>query len=132
MVIEINLDNSNLIKGTLLDREEVISSLNKNPFGKYLIYIESDTITGYLYYNDIYDRIEINQIEVLDNYKRKGYASKMMEYLLKQNKSITLEVKENNIPAINLYKKYGFKQVAIRKGYYDGIDGILMSLEMKW
>ena len=42
------------------------------------------------------------------------------------NKSITLEVNKNNIPALNLYKKFEFKEVAIRKGYYQGIDGILM------
>ena len=41
-------------------------------------------------------------------------------------KNITLEVKEDNIAAINLYKKYGFKKVSTREKYYDGINGILM------
>ena len=27
---------------------------------------------------------------------------------------------------MNLYKKFGFEKKAIRKGYYHGIDGILM------
>ena len=50
-----------------------------------------------------------------------------MDYLInKVNKDITLEVKEDNVPALKLYEKYGFKKVAIRKGYYNGIDGILM------
>ena len=39
---------------------------------------------------------------------------------------ITLEVNKENIPAIKLYRKLGFKDVAIRKGYYNGVDGILM------
>ena len=42
------------------------------------------------------------------------------------NKSITLEVNKNNIPALNLYKKFDFNEVAIRKNYYNGVDGILM------
>ena len=32
---------------------------------------------------------------------------------------ITLEVRQSNITAVNLYKKNGFKQVAIRKNYYN-------------
>ena len=41
-------------------------------------------------------------------------------------KDITLEVKMDNFPAISLYEKNGFERKAIRKGYYNGIDGILM------
>ena len=44
-------------------------------------------------------------------------------------KSISLEVRENNYPAIRLYKKFNFSERAIRKGYYQGIDGILMVRE---
>lgn len=45
--------------------------------------------------------------------------------------SITLEVNENNKPAIHLYEQFGFKQVGFRKKYYDGVDSaILMTLEL--
>ena len=58
-----------------------------------------------------------------------------MDYMLndlKNNnvKEITLEVKMTNIKAIHLYKKYNFKEIGIRKGYYQGIDGILMKKEL--
>ena len=50
-----------------------------------------------------------------------------MEYMINNvDKNITLEVKNDNTPAIKLYKRYGFKEVATRKGYYQGTDGILM------
>ena len=49
-----------------------------------------------------------------------------MEELLKEKLPITLEVSKENERALALYKKYGFKEVALRKGYYDGVDGILM------
>ena len=31
---------------------------------------------------------------------------------------MTLEVRESNVPAIELYKKYGFSSLGTRKGYY--------------
>ena len=53
-----------------------------------------------------------------------------MDYLIanyqKKNKSITLEVAINNEPAFALYKKYAFKEVNRRKGYYDGVDALIM------
>ena len=50
-----------------------------------------------------------------------------MDYFIHTvDKDITLEVKIDNVPAISIYKKFGFKKVAIRKNYYNGTDGILM------
>ena len=47
-------------------------------------------------------------------------------------KSVTLEVNENNKPAIHLYELFNFKQVGLRKNYYNGIDNaILMTLELE-
>ena len=41
------------------------------------------------------------------------------------------EVNENNISAINLYKKYRFEEVGRRKKYYDQKDdAILMNLKL--
>ena len=67
--------------------------------------------------------------------KRKlGIGSLLLEKLIDISKSrnlasITLEVNEKNIPAINLYKKYNFQQVGVRKKYYDNTDtAILMTL----
>ena len=45
--------------------------------------------------------------------------------------NVTLEVKMDNINAINLYEKLGFKKASIRKGYYNGVDGILMIKEVR-
>ena len=43
-------------------------------------------------------------------------------------KSLSLEVNQNNLTAIHLYKKFGFKSVGLRKNYYQNNDGILMKL----
>ena len=93
--------------------------------------MEKDKIIGFLLYSLIYDRIEIEQFEVTTKKRRKGIGDKLLKYLIEKYqysdiKNITLEVKEDNIAAINLYKKYGFKKVSTREKYYAGINGLLM------
>ena len=131
MIIEITKDNLHVLDNSFVSAEMVLSCLSNNPFAKFLICIIDNTIVGYLYYSDIYDRIEINQITVLNSYRRNGYASMLMDKLISFDKPISLEVKSDNVAAIDLYKKYGFKEVAVREGYYNGIDGILMLYEKK-
>ena len=102
-----------------------------NPYLKIITYVEKDKIIGFLLYSLIYDRIEIEQFEVITKERGRGIGDKLLNYLIEKYKNsdiknITLEVKENNIVAINLYKKYGFKKVSTREKYYDGINGLLM------
>lgn len=104
---------------------------NDNPFTKRITYDDK----GYLDYSVIYDRIEINDFAVKEEYRNQQIGSKLLEYLIDyaiKNKmiNITLEVKKNNMPAIHLYQKYGFIEVAIRTKYYNGIDGILMEKKL--
>lgn len=107
------------------------NEFSTNPYLKIFTYVEKDKIIGFLLYSLIYDRIEIEQFEVTTKERRKGIGNKLLNYLVEKYqdnniKNITLEVKEDNIAAINLYKKYGFKKVSTREKYYDGINGILM------
>ena len=102
-----------------------------NPYLKIITYMENDKIIAFLLYSLIYDRIEIEQFEVSIEKRRKGIGNKLIKYLIEKYentniKNITLEVKEDNIAAINLYQKSGFKKIAIREKYYDGVNGILM------
>ena len=102
-----------------------------NPYLKIITYVEKDKIIGFLLYSLIYDRIEIEQFEVITKERGKGIGDKLLKYLIEKYqdtdiKNITLEVKEDNIIAISLYKKYGFKKVSTREKYYDGINGLLM------
>ena len=49
-------------------------------------------------------------------------------------KYITLEVRVSNIPAINLYEKFGFSSVGVRKKYYqdNNEDALIMFTENIW
>lgn len=103
-----------------------------SPFSINVIYIENGIVIGYLNYSIMYEKAEINNIFVLKEYRSQGVGSKLLEYLLKKCKiceNITLEVRKDNINALHLYKKFGFKEVALREKYYDGVDGILMMRE---
>ena len=127
MFIEITKNNINELNNSFINEEEVLNDLANNPFGKYLIYKEKDEVIAYIYYSDIYERAEINQIEVNFIHRNCGKGSKILEEFIKTvDKDITIEVNKENNPAIKLYKKYGFIEKAIRKGYYNGTDGILM------
>lgn len=127
MIIELNEENIEIINNSFLNIDEIKNEFENNPFAKYLIYKEDDNIYGYLYYSDIYDRAELNQIEVEVSHRNCGKGKKLLEKFIELvDKDITLEVKIDNYPAIHIYKKYGFVEKAIRKGYYQGIDGILM------
>ena len=142
MIISVNVDNINLINeievvfnAVYKHKNELKKEFELNPYTKIYIYKENDSILGILHINDIYDRYEINNIYVLEEYRNKGIASKLLEYVIDLGKknyvlNITLEVRKNNTNAIKLYNKYNFKEKAIRKGYYNGIDGILMEKEM--
>ena len=116
-------------------KNELKNEFLNNPYTKIYAFFDNSHIIGIIHINDIYDRYEINNIYVLPEHRKNKIASKLIDKIIKEaeeNKkiNITLEVRKDNIPAINLYKKYRFVEKAVRKGYYKGIDGILMEKEM--
>lgn len=127
MIIEITKNNIEELENTFFSKEELISEFENNPFAKVLVLKEKDVIIGYIYYSDIYDRLEINQFEINKEYRNQGKGKYLIQYLIdKEKKDITLEVKQDNYSAIKVYEAKGFVQKAVRKGYYNGIDGLLM------
>ena len=127
MIKELTKENIDIIDNSFLNKEEVQNDFTNNPFAKYLLLIEDNEIIGFLYFSDIYERVEINQIEVLEIHRNCGFGTKLLEFLTKTvDKDITLEVKIDNYPAISFYEKFNFENKENRKGYYQGIDGILM------
>ena len=127
MIIELKKENIEMIDNTFIDKDLVIDELENNPFAKILVLIENNEVIGYIYYSDIYERAEINQFEINEIHRSCGKGNFLLKKMIEAvEKDISLEVRENNIPAISLYEKNGFEKKAIRKGYYKGIDGILM------
>ena len=131
MIIEVENSDKRLIQ---FFTDNKLDKPIDSPFSKDVIYVENDTVIGYLSYSIMYEKAEINNIYVLQEYRSQGIGSKLLDYLVKKCKTcenITLEVRKDNKSAISLYKKFGFKEVAIREKYYNGVDGVLMMLEVK-
>ena len=130
MIIESDTFKKEIIQ--ISDKKDILEE--ENPFSKYLVYIYENNVIAFCYYYEIYDKLEISYIFVKDEFwEERVFSIKLNKYLIENNKdkyNITLEVKKDNINAIKLYKKFGFKEVALRKGYYNGIDGILMELKL--
>lgn len=127
MISKLEKEELYKLENSFIDVEKIIDEFNNNPYAKILIYTDKNEIIGYLYYSEIYERIEINQFEILTSHRNCGKGNELLNELINStNKSITLEVKVTNTPAISLYEKNGFKSVAKRPNYYNGIDGILM------
>lgn len=105
--------------------------ISENNFEKCYIDEQNNIIIGLIDFSDLYDRLELNYIWVNPDYRGNKNSYTLMDYMIdyaikKGHNNITLEVCINNDIAINLYKKFEFKEVALRKQYYNGIDGILM------
>ena len=111
--------------------ESIKSDLENNPFSHYLVYLDNNKILGFINYYEIYDRVEIANFNVLDSYQNKGIGNKLIKKVIELSKdkvNITLEVRRDNDKAIHIYEKNGFKKVAVRKNYYNDVDGVLMEM----
>ena len=113
--------------------ESIESDLKNNPFSHYLVYIKDNKILGFINYYDIYDRVEIANFNVIEQYQNMGIGTKLIKRVIElstNKENITLEVRSDNDKAIHIYEKYGFIKKATRKNYYNGVDGILMEMKL--
>ena len=140
MISEMNLQDLENIKDCLLTDFDNFWSYNilkqelENGKSKYFVAKQENEIVGFAGILLIIDQVNIMNIVVKKDKRNFGIGSLILEEIIRYSKihnatSITLEVNEKNIPAIKLYKKYGFKQVGLRRKYYNNEDNaILMDL----
>ena len=94
---------------------------------------DDNEIAGFAGLKVIVDEADIMNIVVKKSFRYNGIGSLLLENLIsyskdKNLKTITLEVNENNLPAIRLYDKFNFNHIGLRKKYYNGeSDAIIMS-----
>ena len=100
---------------------------------KYIVIKQNEEIYGFAGFRTIFEEMEIMNIVTKVDKRNQGFASNMLSYILRyahnhEMEKINLEVNENNLPAIKLYKTYGFQVVGKRNAYYkDGGNAILMT-----
>lgn len=115
----------------------ILESEIKNPFSQYIIAKINKEIVGFAGVIDTVDQLEITNIVVRKDFRKKGIGNELLTELIKLAKEndkekITLEVNNTNLAAIKLYEKNGFKNVGFRKKYYNNTyDANIMTLKLK-
>ena len=105
-----------------------------NTNSKYLVLRYNKEIICFGGIKIILDETNLMDIVTRKDKRQQGFGKLLLNNLIELSKkenclSITLEVNENNLAAINLYNSFNFKQVGFRKNYYKGTDNaILMTL----
>lgn len=110
-----------------------ISSLPENAF--YLVAVQGGELCGCASVYCIAGEGQIMNIAVSQNFRQKGIGKGLMDALEKAAferscEFISLEVAVDNAAAIALYKKCGYAEVGRRKGFYKGIDAIIMEKKL--
>lgn len=119
-------------------RESFINEITNNPLARYVVSICNDSAIGYGGMWLVAGEGHITNIAVHPEFRGMGAAESILNGLLeicnKESISdITLEVRESNTAALNLYSKFGFIKEGVRPGYYEDNkeDAIIMWLHKK-
>jgi len=91
----------------------------------------SNLLIGVCVFQVVLDEAQINFFVVDQKYRKKGFGSYLMNYLIKQCENLNinklfLEVSNTNVTAEKFYDRFDFSTVGIRRNYYkDGSDALL-------
>lgn len=118
------LNISRLSFKTPWSRESLIKELDDNSFARYVVAKKDGLVLGYGGLWIIVDEAHVTNIAVHPEYRGIGIGNMLMDAMidicrLELVVGITLEVRASNVVAQNLYKKFGFVQEGMRKGYYE-------------
>ncbi|MBS7020745.1 MAG: ribosomal protein S18-alanine N-acetyltransferase [Firmicutes bacterium] len=132
---EENLESFNQLLFLFHKRKITLEEISNNRFSHYFVYMKEQTVVAYIQYSIYYEKAELDDIFVLEEYRRMGIAKELLNCFindckLNQCENMTLEVREDNEEAISLYQAYGFQGVAKRKNYYQDCDAILMERKL--
>lgn len=103
-------------------KENILKDLANTNF-KYFTIEYENKIIGYISFSYVID-IEIEAIVVKKDFQRLGLGTLLLNFVFefaktKNIENIFLEVRVSNTPARKLYDKCGFKEINIRKNYYN-------------
>lgn len=121
------LVNNNFVN--LFKLEYIIDSKDEDVYG----YYDNGELLGFVHVLKTFECLEIINVVVDIKDRKKGIATKLINYLIEcydDIEYILLEVNENNSNAINLYNKLGFNVINVRKKYYGNDDALIMRREV--
>ena len=115
--------NSNF--SNLYDLSKIIESQYDYVYGYYL----DDKLVGFIHVTKLYETMDIVNVVVDREVRKQGIATKLINYvidLFDDIDNVMLEVNENNMPAISLYKKNDFEIINKRNNYYGSDAALIM------
>ncbi|MDP5276653.1 ribosomal protein S18-alanine N-acetyltransferase [Chengkuizengella axinellae] len=114
------------------------NELMNNQFAKYIVMEVEGNIAAYGGMWAVIDEAHITNIAVRKKYRGQKMGEMLLQKMIQMAvdlgmKKMTLEVRVSNHIAIHLYKKFGFYESGIRKGYYtdNNEDALIMWIELE-
>lgn len=106
------------------------------PSGICLAAVAGDRLAGYLVCSRYESVWHLMNVAIEPERRRLGIASRLIEQLLAETgpgARHTLEVRVTNGAAIEMYRRFGFRDAGRRRGYYhdNGEDALIMWLERR-
>ncbi len=96
-----------------------------------------DILVGYICFWLLHGEAHLLNIAVQPDYRRMGLGTHLMRSFIgfcrtRKVKTLTLDVRPSNHPAIEMYRKMGFRKEGLRPHYYadNGEDALIMGLKL--
>jgi [ribosomal protein S18]-alanine N-acetyltransferase len=104
-------------------RDAYQHELRDNRLACYLVAREFHRLVGYAGMWVILDEAHVTTIAVDPLHRRRRIGERLLVALIDEAmrrgaRWVTLEVRKSNLGAQSLYRKYGFRDIGLRKGYY--------------
>lgn len=120
-----------------MSKKDLIDDIEKNKHKICYVYEKNGEAVGFYIVSKILDEVEIYTIAVDELYRGQNIGSFMLDHMINLSRNlkvskIWLEVSTKNIPAINLYQKFGFEKIRFRENYYARVheDAYIMLKEL--
>ena len=113
--------------------KDFVYEMTENKVARYLVIEEAGEIIAFAGAHIILDQAHVTNIAVRQDCRGRGLGRMITRALMQYASNLgaeylTLEVRQSNVKAQNLYKSLGFVKVNVRKRYYEdtGEDAWLM------
>jgi ribosomal-protein-alanine N-acetyltransferase len=119
-------------------RRAFLAEIEAAPVSQPLVMEYRGQIIGYVVPWFVADEMQIANIAIHEDFRRRGLAKQMMRYLcdLAQQRHCQvahLEVRQSNAAARQFYESFGFQMTGVRRNYYGPKeDALLMSKKLSF
>lgn len=113
-----------------------LSELSQHETRRYLVAESGGDIVGYAGLMCIEPIADVQTIAVVPECEGRGIGARLLTRLIDEARlrgaaDVLLEVRADNPRAQQLYVRFGFEQIHVRRGYYrDGVDALIMRLQL--